>query len=70
MDLLSQSSQLVIMNEGDPLILYTDASSKAIGGVLMQVQNGIEKTVIFVSHALSQIRSHVGVSWNWNSMPS
>ena len=52
-DLLSQSSQLVIMNEEDPLILYTDASTKAIG-VLMQVQNGIEKPVIFVSHAIYQ----------------
>ena len=27
-DPLSQSSQLVIMNEEDPLILYTDASKK------------------------------------------
>ena len=36
-DLLSQSSQLVIMNEEDPLILYTDASTKAIGGVHHQV---------------------------------
>jgi len=47
-DLLSQSFPLVIMNE-DPLILYTDA----IGGVLIQVQNGIEKPVIFISHTLS-----------------
>ena len=52
-DLLSQSSQLVIMNEEDLLILYTDASTKEICGVLMQVQNGIEKPVIFISHALS-----------------
>ena len=56
-DLLSQSSQLMIMNEEDPLILYTDASTKAIGGVLMQVQKGIEKPVIFIS-------------WSWNSMHS
>ena len=39
-DLLSQSSQLVIMNEEDPSILYTYANPRAIGGVLMQVQNG------------------------------
>ena len=37
------------MNEEDLLILYTDVSTKAIGGVLMQVQNGIEKPVIFIS---------------------
>ena len=36
-DLLSKSSLLVIMNEEDPIILYTDASAKAIGGVLMQI---------------------------------
>ena len=29
--LLAKSSQLVIMNEEDPQILYTDASTKAIG---------------------------------------
>ena len=34
-DLLSQSSQLVIMNDEDALILYTDSSTKAIGGVLI-----------------------------------
>ena len=35
-DLLSKSSQLVIMNERDPLIL--DTSTREIGGVLMQIQ--------------------------------
>ena len=61
-DLLSQSSQLVIMNEEDPLILYTDVSTKAI----MQVQNGIENS----SRMLSQIRPRVGVSWSGSSMLS
>jgi hypothetical protein len=36
----------VIMNDHDPLILYTDASTKAIGGVLMQIQGGREKPCI------------------------
>jgi len=49
------------MNEEDPLILYTDASTKAIGGVLMQLQNGIEKPVIFVSHILSEQTGNYGV---------
>ena len=31
-DLILNSSQLVIMNEEDPLILYTDANTRAIGG--------------------------------------
>ena len=59
--LLSQSSQLVIMKEEDPLILYTDASTKAIGSVLMQVQNGIENPVVFVSHALSDQDTRCGI---------
>ena len=52
-DLLVECTQLVIMKEEDPLLLYTDTSAKAIGGVLTQVQNGIEKPVIFISHVLS-----------------
>ena len=34
-DLLVNASQLVIMNETDPLILYTEASTVSIGRVLM-----------------------------------
>ena len=30
----------VLMNASDPLILYTNASTRAMGGVLMQVQGG------------------------------
>ena len=43
----------VIMNPHDALILYTDASTKAIGGVLMPIQGGREKPCVFVSHRLS-----------------
>jgi len=46
--LLAKLSQLVIINEKDPLILCTDSSTRALGGVLMQFQIGIEKPVIFV----------------------
>ena len=49
------------MNEQDPLVLYTDASTKAIAGVLMQIQGGIEKPCIFVSHALSEQASRWGI---------
>ena len=41
--LLIQRTKLTIMNEEDQLVLYTDASTKAIAGVLMQIQGGIEK---------------------------
>jgi len=43
----------VLMNSSDPLILYTEVSTKAIGGVLMQVQGVWEKPCVFVSHTLS-----------------
>ena len=49
------------MNDEDPLVLYTDASTKAIAGVLMQIQGGIEKPCIFVSHALSEQASRWGI---------
>ena len=34
-DLLVNSTQVVIMNEEDPILLYTDASAKAIDRVHM-----------------------------------
>ena len=55
------ASQLVIMNETDPLILYTDASTVSIGGVLMQEQNGIENPIIFISHILSDQATRWGI---------
>ena len=51
--ILAKSPQLVILNEEDPLILYTDVSTKAIGGVLIQLRNGIENPMIFVSYIIS-----------------
>ena len=59
--ILAESSQLVILNEKDPFIHFTDASTKAIGGVLMQLQNGIEKPVIFESHNLSDQATRWGI---------
>ena len=44
----------VLMNDYDPLILYTDASTRAVGGVLMQVQGGKERPCVFVSNTLSE----------------
>ena len=40
------------MNEEDALLLYIDASTKAIGEVLMQVRNSVENPVIFTCHIL------------------
>ena len=49
------------MNEEDPLFLYTDASTETIGDVLMQLQNGIEKPVIFLSYFLSDQATRWGI---------
>ncbi|MCG7866422.1 MAG: RNA-directed DNA polymerase [Candidatus Thiodiazotropha taylori] len=37
----------------DPFILDTDASEVAIGGVLLQVQNGVERVLCYGSYSLS-----------------
>ena len=50
-DLLSQSSQLVIMNEEDPLILHTDASTK--GGVLLAQRAAVAAFASMTSGALN-----------------
>ena len=49
------------MNERYQLILYTNASTKAIAGVLIQIQEGIEKPCLFVSHALLEQASKEGI---------
>jgi len=53
-DQVAYHTSRVVMNASDPLILYTYASTRAIGGVLMQVQGGREKPCVFVSHILSE----------------
>ena len=68
-DLLVNAAQLVIMNETDPLILYTDASTVSIGGVLMQEPNGI-KNPIFSSRISCRIKRRVGELWSWSFMHS
>ena len=53
-DLLVERRKLMTTNEQDQFVLYTNASTKAITGVLMQIQDGIEKPCIFMSHNLSE----------------
>ena len=50
----------VLMNASDPLILYKDASTREIGGLLMQVQGGRERPCVFVSHMLSELATRWG----------
>jgi len=49
------------MNKRNQLVLYTDASTKAIAGILMQIQEGMENPCLFVSHALSEQASKWGI---------
>jgi len=49
---LVERTKLTIMNEQDQLVLYTNASTDAIAGVLMQIQDGTEKPCVLVSHTL------------------
>ena len=61
-ELLNQATTFVIMNKRDQLVLYTDASTKAIGGVLMQVDcKGVERPYVFVSHVLSDQATRWGI---------
>jgi len=60
-DLLVERTKLTIMNEQDQLVLKTDASTKAIAGVLMQIQGGIEKPCIYVLHAQPEQASKWGI---------
>jgi len=60
-DLLVNASQLVIMNENDPVELYTEASTKSIGGVLIQEQNEGEPPQFHFSYLVglnNEIRGH------------
>jgi RNase H-like domain found in reverse transcriptase len=41
--------------------LYTDASTILVAGVLMQVQNGVEMPIQFVSHTLSDQTTRWGI---------
>ena len=42
----------VLMNAHDSLVLYTDASTRAICGVLMQVQGRKEKPCVFITQVV------------------
>jgi RNase H-like domain found in reverse transcriptase len=64
-ELLENSAELVLMNEKDPLILYTDVSTNAIGGVLMKFK--MESKDHAVSYPTPyRIKRLDGGLWNWS----
>ena len=54
------------MNE--PFILYTDASQFAIGAVLAQVQNGLERVICYASKSLNKAQSRYSTT-KWELLP-
>jgi transposase InsO family protein len=57
---LTQSPILVHPDVSKPYILYTDASNKAVGAILVQKDNeGVERVISYLSHKLS------GAQLNW-----
>jgi len=51
---LVSSPILAMPNDGDPLVLDTDACDVSIGAVLSQVQNGEERVIAYASRFLSK----------------
>ena len=50
---LLEANILTFYDPRKPLIVVTDASSYGLGGVLAQIENGIEKPVCFTSFSLN-----------------
>ena len=53
---LREDKHLSFLREDGKLILYTDASDYAIGACLMQVQDGVERPLMFISKSLSKVQ--------------
>ena len=54
---LTSSPVLAFPQMKEPFILYTDASQFAIGAVLAQVQNGLERVICYASKSLNKAQS-------------
>ena len=53
---LREERHLAFLREEGQLILYTDASDYAIGACLMQVQDGVERPLMFISKSLTKVQ--------------
>ena len=53
---LREAKHLSFLREDGELILYTDASDYAIGACLMQVQDGVERPLMFISKSLTKVQ--------------
>ena len=56
-DCFTSTPSLAFPSVNEPFILYTDASQFAIGAVLAQVQNGLERVICYASKSLNKAQS-------------
>ena len=56
-DCLTSTPNLAFPSMNEPFILYTDASQFAIGAVLAQVQNDLERVICYASKSLNKAQS-------------
>jgi len=49
-------------NDTEPFLLDTDACDVSIGGVLPQVQSGVERVIAYASRSLSKPERNYGVT--------
>ena len=59
---LTQAPVLAHPDLSKPYILYTDASATAVGGILVQEQEGTERVIAYVSHKFT------GAAQNWSAI--
>lgn len=61
-NLIKGSDVLAMPDFSKEFILYTDASDKGLGGILMQKQDGVERVIEFTSRALKKEEKHYGIT--------
>ena len=59
---VQEAKQFQIIRDDGELILYTDASDYACGGVLMQKQDGVEKPIEYFSKTFSKVQRRWSVT--------
>jgi hypothetical protein len=61
-DTLSQKPQLIYPDFTQPIILACDASTKAVGAILSQTRNGVERPVAYCSRQLNSAESKYSIT--------
>jgi transposase InsO family protein len=59
---VASTEKLYFLNDTDRILLYSDASNTAMGGVVVQVVDGVEKPILFISKSLTPTQRNYSVS--------